>query len=183
MLGSEELSPRHLMFVLPIWTTFVAAGAATVPARIVVASALVAIAVLAPAAVTDPRTTPSTDAAPVAWLRTQLEPGDVLYPYSPLFLAALPEAAKARALPREPLALARALRRTDEVRKVFVAIPLREPLRRRVPGAYVFRSWLILEEHGPFSRLPRLLARVAPVLKGTSAYASVLQLRGAACRC
>ena len=183
VLGNDELSPRHLIFVLPIWTTFVAAGAARVPARILVASALVAIAALAPAAVSDPRTTPSAVAAPAAWLRAQLEPGDVLYPYSPLFLAALPDAAKARALPREPLALARALRRTEEARRVFVAIPLRKPLRRHVPGAHVFRSWLILEERGPFPRVPQLLARIAPILKGTSAYASVLQLRGAACGC
>jgi hypothetical protein len=183
VFGSEGLSPRHLIFVLPIWTTFVAAGAARVPARIVVASAVVAIAALAPAAVTDPRTRPSAVAAPAAWIRAHLGRGDVLYPYSPLFLAALPDAAKARALPREPLALARALRRTDEARRVFVAIPLGEPLRRQVPGAHVFGSWLILEERGPFSRVPQLLARIAPILKGTTAYASVLQLRGAACGC
>jgi hypothetical protein len=183
-LGHDKLSPRHLVFVLPVWTTFVAAGVSRVPARVTVAAAAVAVAVLAPAAVADPRATATGDlAAPAAWVRAHVRRGDVMYPYSPVFLAALPNVAAARALPREPVALARALRRTHRVHTVFVAIALRERLDRQIPGAHVFRSWLILEHRGPFATLPAHLARLAPSLGGTSAYAGVLQLRGAACDC
>lgn len=183
VLANDELSPRHLIFVLPVWTTLVAAGVARMPLRAGVAVATVALAALAPTAIADPRTTPSAVGAPAAWIRAQVERGDVLYPYSPVFLAALPDTAKGRALPREPVALAHALRRTGDIHRVFVAIPLREPLTQPIPGARTFRSWLILEQTGPFARVPQLLARIAPLLRGTSAYASVLQLRGAACRC
>jgi hypothetical protein len=183
-LGSDKLSPRHLVFVLPIWTTFVAAGVSKVPARVTVAAAAVAVAALAPAAVADPRATAAGETkAPAAWIRAHVHRGDVMYPYSPVFLAALPDAAAARALPREPVALALAVRRVHGVRAVFVAIPLREPLDRPVPGAHVFHSWLILEHRGPFAALPAHLARIAPSLRGTSAYAGLLQLRGAACDC
>jgi hypothetical protein len=175
VLANDEVSPRHLIFVLPVWTTLVAAGVASVPLRATVALATIALAALAPTAIADPRTTPSAVAAPAAWIRAHVEPGDVLYPYSPVFLAALPGAAKARALPREPVALAHALRRTPNMKKVFVAIPLREPLTSPIPGAHVFRSWLILQARGPFSRIPRLLARVTPLLNGT-ARAGALQL-------
>lgn len=183
VLANDKVSPRHLIFVLPVWTTLVAAGVTRLPARVTVAAVIIAAAALAPTAVADPRTTPSAVAAPAAWIRAHVRQGDLLYPYSPVFLAALPEAARARALPREPVALARTLRRTRGVHSVFVAIPLRQPLARPIRGAHAFRSWLILEHRGPFTTIPALLARVAPLLEGTSAYASVLQLRGAACRC
>lgn len=183
-LGNDRLSPRHLVFALPVWTTLVAAGVSQVPARVTVAAAAVAVAVVAPAAVADPRATATADlGAPAAWVRAHVQRGDVLYPYSPVFLAALPGVADAYAVPREPVALARALRRTHGVHAVFVAIALPEPLDRRLPGAHVFRSWLILEHRGPFATLPAQLARLAPSLRGTSAYAGLLQLRGAACDC
>ncbi|HMI29019.1 MAG TPA: glycosyltransferase family 39 protein [Gaiellaceae bacterium] len=185
--GSDKLSPRHLIFMLPVWTTFVAAGVARLPARGAVAAVIVLAAAIAPGAVADPRTTTpgSADAvaAPAAWLRANVHRGDVLYPYSAVFLAALPDTAVARPLPREPVALRRALGGAGDIRRVLVAIPLRRPLDRAVPGGHVFRSWLILEHRGPFATLPAQLARLAPTLRGTSAYSGLLQLRGAACGC
>jgi hypothetical protein len=183
VLASDAVSPRHLIFMLPVWTTLVAAGVASVPGRVAVAAATMVLAALATTAVADPRTTPSAVAAPAAWIRAHVHQGDLLYPYSPVFLAAMPEAPEARALPREPVALGRVLTRVRGVHSVFVAIPLREPLRRPLPGAHVFRSWVILEHRGPFTQIPALLARLAPLVQGTSAHASVLQLRGAACGC
>jgi hypothetical protein len=173
--------------MLPIWTTFVAAGVARLPARVAVAAVVIVAAAIAPAAVADPRTTTpgSADAvaAPAAWLRANVHRGDVLYPYSAAFLAALPDTAAAHVLPREPVALHRSLSRVDDIRRVFVAIPLRRPLARPVPGGHVFRFWLILEHRGSFATLPAQLGRIAPTLRGTSAYAGLLQLRGAACGC
>ena len=187
LLTRADLSPRHLIFMLPIWTTFVATGLAKLPFAVPVAAAALAVAVLAPTVVADPRTSPAGQAgavaAPAAWIRDHVEPGDLLYPYSPVFLAALPRTELARSLPREPVALSRALRRTGDVHAVFVAIPLSSPILRGVPGAHVFRSWLIVQHRGSFAGVPRLLARLAPELEGTSAYAGLLQLRGAACRC
>jgi hypothetical protein len=185
--GGDKLSPRHLIFILPIWTTFVAAGVAQLPARGAVAAVVVVAAALAPVAVTDPRTpspgSAAAVAAPAAWIRANVEAGDGLYPYAAPFLAALPDAGVGHALPREPVALHRAVGRVGRLRRIFVAVALRQPLDRPVAGAHVFPGWLILVHRGAFATLPAQLARIAPTLRGTSAYAGVLQLRGAACEC
>jgi hypothetical protein len=202
-LTSDRLAPRHLIFMLPLWIVLVATGASraasSFPAksRAVVLAAVVAAAALAPGAVPEPRTIPTGEsravAAPAAWLRTRLEPGDVLYPYSPLFLAALPAAKKARSYPREPVALARALRRTHTTPAVFVSIPLHVPvdgagLRRAGIHFRAFHSWLVLEARGPFPNgtaalesAAALLATTAPFLTERAARAYLEQIRGTAC--
>ena len=156
----DKLSPRHLVFMLPVWTTFVAAGLARMPARGAFAAAAVAIALLAPAAVTDPRTSSADIAPAAAWVRAHVRSGDALYPYSPVFLAALPHASVAQALPREPVALAHLLRRTHGMRRTFIAIPHGN-------------TWTVLVVAGPFTNVPHALARAAPTLHGI---ARVLQL-------
>jgi hypothetical protein len=163
VFANDRLSPRHLIFLLPIWTTLVAAGSARVPFRAAVAAATIGLAVLAPTAIADPRTTSPSDVTPAAaWVREHVRPGDALYPYSPVFLAALPRASVAKALPREPVALERALRRTSGIRRTLVAIP-RE------------NSWLVIPVRGPFTNVPRALARLAPKTHGLE-HAAVLQL-------
>jgi mannosyltransferase len=204
---SDRLGPRHLIFTLPLWTALAAIGtarlAATVPGRagLLVPLVAVAAAALAPTAVSDPRTiaTGEQDAvrAPAGWLRTQLQPGDVLYPYSPVFLAALPTAASARGYPREPVALERALTRTTRVGTLFVSLPLPtgtssatvKRLRAEGVDAVAFPSWLILRERGPFSdgrealrSAADALGRGGPILtRNPRTRAFLLQLRGAAC--
>src|SRR5207247_7177241 len=91
VFGSDNLSPRHLIFVLPVWTTFVATGLSRLPARLAVTAVAIAAAVLAPTAVADPRTSSSDTTHATAWVREHVRPGDALYPYSPVFLAALPQ--------------------------------------------------------------------------------------------
>ena len=205
---SDRLSPRHLVFTLPLWITLVATGltrlAAALPARARIAP-LVAVAVaaaFAPSAISDPRTIPSGEqhavAAPAAWLRSHLSRGDVLYPYSPVFLASLPEAADARGYPREEVALARAVRRTDGVPAVFVALPLRETvtpatvhaLRRKGMDVQAFASWLILEQRGPFpdgrtalTAAAEMLHKTAPIVAtaAPSTHGYLNQIHGAAC--
>lgn len=158
----DKLSPRHLIFVLPVWTTFVAAGLSRVPGRAAVAAAALGIALLAPSAVADPRTSRAdvTDAAD--WVRNHVRRGDALFPYSPAFLAALPDASVAQPLPREPVALRRALDPTPDIRRTLVAIPDGD-------------SWKIVVVPGPFANVPKALARAAPGLHGI-ARAAVLQL-------
>ena len=161
-LTADKVSPRHLIFVLPVWTTFVSAGLACLPLRLVATAAAVAIAALAPAAVADPRTGTSDPTTAAAWVRSHVRAGDALYPYSPVFLAALPQASVAQALPREPVALDRLLRRTRATDRTLVAIP-------------TGRIWKIIAVPGPFTNVPQALARAAPRLRGL-ARAAVLQL-------
>jgi len=202
-VASDRLAPRHLIFMLPIWIALVAAGAthigARIPAKARLASyaAIVVAAALAPSAVSEPRTIPTGAeqalAAPAAWLATQLGPGDVMYPYSPVFFAALPAAKEARAYSREPVALARAVKRTGATNTVFISIPLREPadgdaLRRAGVGFRAFPSWLILESRGPFANgtaalgsAAQLLRIAAPLVTEPNAHAYLEQIRGTAC--
>lgn len=158
----DQLSPRHLIFVLPVWTTFVAAGVARTPARLAVAVAAVALGFLAPTAVADPRTSTSDPTEAASWVRANVRPGDALYPYAAPFLAALPRASVAHGLPREAVALRRALTRTPDIRRTLVAIPNGN-------------TWTILAIRGPFRNVPPTLARAATHLHGL-ARAAALQL-------
>ncbi len=204
---SDRLGPRHLIFTLPLWVALAAVGvtrlATLLPgrARLLLPLAAIAAAALAPTAVSDPRTiaTGGQDAVrvPAAWLRAQVASGDVIYPYSPVFLAALPSSGSARGYPREPVALARALARTSRVRTVFVSLPLPGGIatattrRLRAAGvdAFAFPHWLILRAHGPFHDGSRALSAVADTLgragplltRAPRTQAFLLQLRGAAC--
>jgi hypothetical protein len=205
---TDRLGPRHLIFMLPVWIALVAAGVARLSsllplrAQLVPVAAVAAAALLAPSAVPEPRTIATGEssavAAPAAWLREHVARGDVLYPYSPVFLAALPKVAEARGYSREPVALARAARRTQEVPAVFVSLPLRGPiaddalagLRRTRVVAHSFPSWLILEVRGPYqdgrsalASAASVLGRAAPVIapSAPTTEAFLQQLRGAAC--
>ena len=132
-------------------------------------------------------------AAPAAWLTKQLAPHDVLFPYSPVFLAALPVAKEARAYSREPVALARAVKRTGATPALFVSVPLHEQvngdaLQRAGVHFESFPSWLILESRGPFANgtaaleaAVHLLRTVVPLVTEPGARAYLDQIRGAAC--
>ena len=206
-LVSDRLGPRHLVFMLPIWIALVATGvsrlaeALPVP-RLALLAAVCVAAALAPTAIAEPRSIPTGSEtaveAPAAWLRTHLSPRDVLYPYSPVFLAALPAAADARGYPREAVALARAARRTAAVPALFVSLPLGAPvtpstvrdLRRVGVNVHAFSSWLILERRGPFGDGTAALAAAATLLRlaapivaveAPTANGYLQQIRGAAC--
>jgi hypothetical protein len=202
-LFSERLAPRHLIFMLPLWITLVATGASRLSAllpsklRTAAVAGIVAAAALAPSAVSEPRTMPTgaerAVAAPAAWLTKEVAPDDVLYPYSPVFLAALHVARKARVYSREPIALARAVKRTGAAPAVFISIPLYEPvnadgLRRAGVRFRAFPSWLILESRGPFGNgtaalesAVNVLRRAAPLVSEAGAHAYLEQIRVTAC--
>jgi hypothetical protein len=202
-VGSDRLAPRHLIFMLPVWIALVATGATRIGARlpanarVAALAAVVLAAAFAPSAVSEPRTIPTgaerAVGEPAAWLAQQLGPGDVLYPYSPVFLAALPVAKRARAYSREPVALARAVKRTGATRRVFMSIPLREPvdgdaLRRAGVRFHASRSWLILESRGGFANgtaalqsAAVLMDEAAPLVTEPEAHAYLEQIRGTAC--
>jgi hypothetical protein len=141
----------------------------------------VAVAVLAaisPQGIHDPRSitytatlgTEEALAAPSAWLRQRVQANDVLYPYSSVFLAALPEAGEATALPRAQTGpLLDALDRVDyPVARIFVAIPTG---RTRLSSAALeeypfarFRSWVLVELRGEFTDAASVLAATANAL-------------------
>jgi hypothetical protein len=110
-----------------------------------------------------------------------------------VFLAALPAAQQARAYSREPVALARAVKRTGATHAVFMSIPLREAvngdaLRQAGVQFRAFPSWFILESRGPFANGMAALAAAAellriatPLVTEPNAHAYLEQIRGTAC--
>lgn len=160
---APDLSPRHLFYALPFWAAFVGVAVARAP-RPLAPSAIAAVALAASfgsPGIPDPRAITYTAALgsegavsePAAWLRREIEPGDVLYPYASVYLAALPEAGDAHGLPRAQVqSLLAALDRIDyPVGAVFVAVPTgTTEVRGEVPGARMFDSWLLVRAEGPF---------------------------------
>lgn len=188
---SDHFTSRHLIFLLPLWAALVGAGFATVtravspPARVVLLVALTVAALLAPSVVPDPRSSrsgaPDVLAAPARWLRGEIEPKAILFPSSPAFLAALPAARHARALPREqPLLVTRALRRAHlPAPAVYVAVPLDDDvhLREAALGSalgagfsvHVFPSWLLIRAAGPFRSNRAVLEHLVRAVSATRA--------------
>jgi hypothetical protein len=183
--GSPGLSPRHLAYALPAWAALIGVGVTRVctgrAAWPAVALAGIAAALASPGGIVDPRATtsnailgggpaeiapgsPASVADAASWARSRVRRGDVLFPYSPAFLAALPETGRALSLPygQAPL-LRRTLRRADwPVPGVMIAVPLvdgsfggRWPASRS--SVYSSSDWFLLRVEGPFADQRALL--------------------------
>jgi hypothetical protein len=158
---APDLSPRHLIFALPFFAGFVGVAVARLPGRPVPVIGLAVVAALSTQGIHDPRSitytaalgSESAVAAPAAWLRENVAQNDVLYPYSSVFLAALPEAGEAHGLPRAQVqSLLAALDRVDyPARDLYVAVPTGTTKAGAVPGGHDFGSWLIVRVDGPFA--------------------------------
>ncbi len=186
--GSPGLSPRHLAFALPIWAALAGVGLTRLFPRGVwagVAVAAIGASVASAGGIVDPRDKVSNailgggpgDVAPGSpasveeageWARTHLREGDVLFPYSPAFLAALPDAGDALSLPygQAPLLL-RTLRRADwPVGGIVIAVPLvggsvatrRVAVRSR---SYNSPDWFLVRVSGPYADEQALLEAAA----------------------
>lgn len=164
------LSPRHLMYGLPIWAALVGVGVARIvrdlprAAAIACVAAVAAGAVFAPSGISDPRVddnaTRAALAAPADWVRAKAGPGSVLFPYSPVYLAALPETSDLTPVPRSGRPLAMVRRADLPAPAVLVALPLhgtRVDRPHLVAGlgpraeAAVFPGWVVLRVPGPFA--------------------------------
>jgi uncharacterized membrane protein len=166
---APDLSPRHLIFVLPFFAAAVGTAIARLPWPPIALAAVSAVAVFSAQGIVDPRTITYTAALgseealaePSAWLEERVGEGDVLYPYSSVFLAALPEAGEAVSLPRgQSQSLLAAVERLDyPVRDLFVAIPAEGPL-----GA-----WTIVHSPGPIADARGLLERTRGTLQAQRA--------------
>jgi hypothetical protein len=162
---APDLSPRHLIFVLPFWAGFIGAAVARLPGRVLAVVAVAVLAAISPQGIRDPRSITYTAvlgseealAAPAAYLQDQVRDGDVLYPYSSVFLAALPEAGRAVSLPRgQAQSLLASVDRLDyPVGDLYVAVPAgttgRADRPTPVPGLRDFGAWMIVPVRGPFA--------------------------------
>ncbi len=158
---APDLSPRHLIFALPFFAAFVGVAVARIPGRPLPLVALALVAALSTQGIDDPRSITYTAAlgsrtavaAPAAWLRANVGENDVLYPYSSLYLAALPEAGEARGLPRAQVqSLLASLDRVDYPSgDVYVAVPVGTTGSGQVQGGRDFGSWLIIRVGGPLA--------------------------------
>ena len=143
--SGPDLSPRHLFYGLPLWAAAIGVGATTLTRRLPggVATAclalVAAVAVVAPAsALRDPRTfelgTSPVDEKPSIRAGRR----DLLLPYEPVFLAALPDVRQALALPHAPAEeIVRTLEHADEpIGTVVIAIPTKPATVLRARGPF-----------------------------------------------
>jgi hypothetical protein len=192
--SSPDLSPRHLIYAVPLWAAVAGVGAARLlrferpPVQAAALGLLVVVAAFGSTGVHDPRELKFPAglgaerelAGPAGRLRAEIRPGDVLFPFSSVHLAALPASARARALPRaQPELLARAIRRVElPAGSVFVSVPVAhseirlDRLRARLgDGFRVERidGWLLLERRGPLHDRPAIAAAISRVLREAQA--------------
>ena len=198
--GSEPgLSPRHLIYALPLAAALIGAAVARALRHrgvVVRAGALALLAALVLAAplggIRDPREWhndvlgggPSDVAlgneerlaAPAAWLEATVEEGDVLYPYSAVFLAGLPATGEAYGLPYSQRTLIlRSMERIETpVERIVVSVPVGpasldlDGLERRLGSrfdAHSFDGWLLLEGQGPFAGDRSVIAAIYHALR------------------
>jgi hypothetical protein len=165
------LSSRYFIFLLPAWAALVGVAAARV--GVVGVAALATVVFLAPGnAVEDPRVLeiakPSELAAPAEEVRAEVGERDVLFPYSPVYLSALPETGGATIVSRaRPELLLRELDAADyPVLRVFIAVPQDD-------------SWRMLVTSGPFVDRDAVLRAIQGELAGLEADPFVIKARDA----
>jgi Dolichyl-phosphate-mannose-protein mannosyltransferase len=142
---APDLSPRHLFYGLPLWAAAIGVGAARVSAPLGRGLAAVACAAIALVAVVSPASS-LRDPRELAFGTTEIDAetgiragaGDLLVPYSTVFLAALPGVEDAVALPHAPGdEIVRALDHVDgPIGAVHVAIPTDPWTLRRLEGPF-----------------------------------------------
>ena len=176
---APDLSPRHLIFALPFWAVFIGVAVARIPFSALAVVAVAILAAVSPQGIHDPRSitytanlgTEEALAAPSQWLRARITSVDLLYPYSSVFLAALPEAGQATSLPRgQAGTLLDTLERIDyPVARIFVAVPTgtTQVDRSKLGGvpATAFERWWIVELRGEFDDPVSVLRATAGALQ------------------
>jgi hypothetical protein len=178
------LRVRHLIYALPLAAAFAGAGVQWLvrSRRTAVAVAAVALvtvlAVLAPAGGDpDPREEAAGEQRTLrpaaAWVSERVTERDVLYPYSPVYFAALPETRDATILTSRGRGdiIKQGLERVEmPVRAVFVAAPVgalpvdRGRMREFLgpdDAVAAFGPWVVVEARGPFATDGELLRAAA----------------------
>ncbi|MDQ4019025.1 MAG: glycosyltransferase family 39 protein [Actinomycetota bacterium] len=177
------LSPRHLTFALPVWAALVGVGTARLvrdlprPLAAMGLAGIAAAALFAPSGITDPRAQENATAAslsgPAGWVREEADPGAVLFPYSPVYLSAVPATREATPIPRSGRPLAMVRRADYPVPSVVVALPLGEThvdeprlVAKLGPrsSAGVFPDWVLTKVQGPYAGEADVLAAARDAL-------------------
>jgi Dolichyl-phosphate-mannose-protein mannosyltransferase len=192
------LQPRHLVFALPLWAATIGTAVAWLTRRFHPAVAVGAVALVAVVAVVsppggerDPRYWPDVVleggpeviatgsrerlTPPADWLRETVAEDDLLFPFSAVFLAALPETGEATTLPYSQTSLLEhAVARVDEpAGAVVVAVPVGDArvdlgrLEEELGEGYdvrLFPGWLLVRSEGPFPEAEAALSPTAEVL-------------------
>jgi mannosyltransferase len=143
--ATPDLSPRHLFYGLPLWAAAIGVGAARLAeplGRELGALALAAVALVAvlapPSSLRDPRELGFGTTAVGSESAVRAASGDVLVPYSTVFLASLRDVDGALALPHAPGAeIVRTLDHASEpIGAVYLAIPTEPWTVRRLEGPF-----------------------------------------------
>jgi hypothetical protein len=103
-----------------------------------------------------------------SWLARRIEPRDLLFPYAVPFLRALPEARKAKSLPRgDARTLLATIGAPRAVPELWITLPVgpRDRLRpdelqtlRRTYDVTLFPNWVVIRVPGPFTGRAGLVA-------------------------
>ena len=147
--SAPDLSPRHLFYGLPLWAALIGLAAARIPLGVVLVPL---IALTAPASsLRDPREFGFGSVSPHGAPALHAGEGDVLLPYSAVFLDALPDVRGALALPHGPGdEVLRTLEHADEpIRAVYLAVPT--------------QPWTVRRLNGPFNKREALAAAFTTV--------------------
>lgn len=186
--AAVALSPRHMIYTLPLWAAFAGAGFVQLTGRFPLAAQALLLAVVAivgaefqSRGVGDPRGASSLViatgneralAAPAAWLRRNVLPTDLLYQYTPAFLSAVDTTQHAVTVGPGPGGLlSRGLERVDyPVSAVVVAAPVAgaevdaEALREQLGGeteVELTPQWALVRRLGPFENDTEALLAMA----------------------
>ncbi len=194
----HQLSPRHLVFGLPVWAALVGVGVARIVRdlpRVVAPLAVLAVALaafFAPAGISDPRVDAAESrdalAAPAAWAGERTDDGSVLLFYSPVYLAALSDTEAGIAIPRSGKPLAMVKRARYPVPSLVATLRLggthvNEARLRTLLGpgsdAAAFPDWLVFSAPGPYASPLALLtaSRDALVAARTASTGRTLAFR------
>jgi hypothetical protein len=149
--SQPDLSPRHLFYGLPLWAAAIGVAAARLPVPALAVGLVALIAVVSPAsALREPRNIEFGTARADSPRAIRTDRNDLLIPYSPLFLASLPNVRQSLVLPHAPAEeILAALEHADEpIGSVHLAVPDQ-------------RGWVVLDAHGPFTKAEALGAAAA----------------------
>jgi hypothetical protein len=145
--SAPDLSPRHLFYALPLWAAAIGVGAMSLMGRNVVVALVALIAITSPgSALRDPRAIGFATASSDERRSIRAGEGDLLLPYSAVFLPSLRDVRHALALPHAPGGeILSALEHAEEpIGSVYIAVPT--------------KGWSVIVADGPFSKADALAA-------------------------
>lgn len=185
--GLAHLSTRHLIYVLPLWAAVIGAAVALAAARfgplaaVAAALAVVVVAIVAPPRTGDPRfaadARPGVLREPAAWLEERIDEDAVLFPVSPVYLAALPAARQGISISRRDSPLDTLEHEDFPAPEIVVAVPTTRSvvdaaaLRGALPANAeigIFPRWVLIARPGSYTGSEATLRALVETLRAAS---------------